>query len=294
MKERQEVLIRPVRREDTPDALEITRHIWDGDDYVPQVWQEWLQDPRGCLLVAEIQGRVVGFVKLSESTPEDWWLQGLRVHPDFEGQGIASRLHDALLGYWLENGRGALRLSTHFERYQVHHLCERTGFRKIGEYTYFQAPALNDAAPDFRALTPDLADDALVYAQNSPLKELVGVYMDLGWEWMPPRLAKVTAAVQRNQAFWWQSRQGLLLFNQETEEDEQGPIPYIELVACQPEELVDLLLDYRRLAGERGYARAGMSLPLGPKLLQKLTAAGFERAWDGSVYLFEKSAQENN
>ncbi len=36
-------------------------HSWEeADDYVPQVWDEWLADPGGKLLAAEVDGRVVG------------------------------------------------------------------------------------------------------------------------------------------------------------------------------------------------------------------------------------------
>lgn len=293
MTTRLDVIIRPARQEDTPDMLELTSHIWDGEDYVPQAWADWLQDPRGCLLAAEYNGRMVGFARLAETTPEDWWMAGLRVHPEFEGHGIASQLNDAILAHWQEHGRGTVRLSTHFERYQVHHMCERTGFTRTGEYTYFQAPALTDiieeaSAPDFQPVAPEQVDEALVFAQNSPIQALTLRLMDLGWEWLPPRREKVAESSQRAQAYWWRGRQGLLLMNVETEVNEQGPIPYIEFIACPENGLVEMLLNYRRLAGGRGYANAGWSPPLHTGLLPYLTSAGFERKWDGSVYLFEK------
>jgi predicted N-acetyltransferase YhbS len=294
MKTQLEVLIRPARQEDTPDMIEVTNRIWDGQDYIPQVWAEWLEDARGCLLVAEYEGRVVGLAKLTEITPEDWWMQGLRVHPEFQGHGIASKLNDAVLDYWQEHGRGAVRLSTHIERYPVHHMCERTGFVKAGEYSYFQAPAVNDLAneddqPDFQTVTPEQAGEALTYAENSPIRALTLDYMDLGWEWLPPRLEKITANIARGQIYWWRERQGLLLMNVEAETDERGPIPYLEYIACRAELFVDMLLDYRRLAGQHGYANAGWSPPLHTGLLPYLTSAGFERKWDGAIYLFEKS-----
>ncbi len=293
MKNQLEVVIRAARPEDTPDVMELTSHIWDGEDYVPQVWADWLQDAHGCLLAAEYEGRVVGLAKLSESTPEDWWMQGLRVHPEFEGHGIASRLNNAILHFWQEHGRGAVRLSTHVDRFPVHHMCERTGFIKVGEYTYFQAPAFNDCAakdcgPDFQDVSLEEAPQALTYAQNSPIGALTLGYMDLGWEWLPPRLEKLEKMTLLGQALWWRGRQGLLLMNVETEVDDRGPIPYIEYIACQEDLLGEMLIDYRRLAGQRGYANAGWSPPLHTGLLPYLESAGFERKWDGAVYLFEK------
>jgi ribosomal protein S18 acetylase RimI-like enzyme len=293
-KARLPVALRPARPQDTPDVLELTSHIWDGDDYVPEVWQEWLEDPLGLLLVAEYQQRIVGLARLSETTPDDWWMQGLRVHPDFEGQGIASRLNDALLDYWLLHGRGALRLTTYFENYRVQHMCQRWGFEKVGQYSYFQAPALrdpalSDTAVDFIPVTPAEASEALAFSQTNLLHELALTYMDLGWEWLPPRLVKILAAIQRGQALWWQDRQGLLLFHTDVEEDAQKqPVPCIAWLACQLQRLPDLLLDFRRLAGQRGFANAGWSASMQEPLLTVLAEAGFERKWDGSVYLYEK------
>jgi hypothetical protein len=31
------------------DVIEFCKGIWDGEDYVPSVWEDWLQDPNGLL-----------------------------------------------------------------------------------------------------------------------------------------------------------------------------------------------------------------------------------------------------
>jgi hypothetical protein len=113
--------------------------------------------------------------------------------------------------------------------------------------------------------------------------------MDLGWEWLPPRLSKFEAIIRHGQAFWWRSRQGLLLLHEDIEEDDQkNPVPCIAWITCQPDHLVNLLLDFRRLAGQGGFANAGWSASMQEPLLTVLAAAGFERKWVGSVYLYEK------
>jgi len=43
---------------------------------------------------------VIGLSKLSRLSEQDWWLQGLRVHPEFEGRGVASQLNEALMQVW--------------------------------------------------------------------------------------------------------------------------------------------------------------------------------------------------
>jgi GNAT superfamily N-acetyltransferase len=286
---RLEVLIRPARLEDTPQVLEMVSHIWEGEDYVAEVWDEWLNDPYGCLLAAEYENRVVGIAKLSRSSPQDWWMQGLRVHPDFGGRGIASQLHEAILDFWSANCQGAVRLATSAKRLPVHHLCERTGFQKVGEYTYYQAGSLTGASLEFEPVTPDQASEAFAYTLGSPIISLTSRYIDLGWEWLPPRLEVLQDIIQHQKACWYKNRQGLLAYREDIEEDENGTIPTIMIVASPEEELKNLLLDYRHMAGQGGYQHAGYTAPVNPELQFVLESAGFERAWDGSVYLFEKT-----
>jgi len=106
------VVCRPARESDTKGVLELTRLIWDGGDYIPSIWKEWLQDKEGRLTVAEWEGRVIGLGKLTRLSPEDWWLEGLRTHPDFEGRGIATQVFYDLLAAWNNEERGKIRLAT--------------------------------------------------------------------------------------------------------------------------------------------------------------------------------------
>jgi hypothetical protein len=46
------LVCRPALPKDTPDVIELTRTIWGGEDYVPVVWAEWLEDYEGTLAVA--------------------------------------------------------------------------------------------------------------------------------------------------------------------------------------------------------------------------------------------------
>ena len=93
---------RPALPKDTPQVLELSGHIWEGHHYIPSVWEDWLGDAHGLLCVVEYGKRMAGFGKLTRLSASQWWLEGLRVHPDFEGRGIASHIHDYLLQYWLQ------------------------------------------------------------------------------------------------------------------------------------------------------------------------------------------------
>lgn len=287
----QRVVCRPALPKDTPDVMELTSTIWEGQDYVPKVWQEWLADSHGLLAVAEYGGRVVGLIKLSRMNTDEWWLEGLRVHPQYEGRRIASQLHDYIMDIWQRNFRGALRLATASHRLAVHHLCERTGFQKLAELTSFAATTKtpgNDhlAENGFTTLEMEDIPKALEFLHADLLFQMNGAMMDLGWQWVKPSQKYLQEAIERQHAWWWR-HQGLLLVT-EDRNDQGELLPIIQLAACPMETLKDFLLEYRWLAGRLGYNKAGWVASLNPELQPYLEQAGFKRDWELSIFLYER------
>lgn len=276
---------------DTPDVMALTRDIWDGNDYVPLVWEEWLADPHGILAVAESGGHVVGLVKLSWKGYDEWWLQGLRVHPQHQGEGIASHMHNYVLDYWQRNLGGVLRLATSSERFPVHHLCQRTGFSKAGEYRLYVAPALNDQPHAFCPVQAGVAEDVLDRARGYPIWSISHGLIYLDWYWGETTIKRLEDTIRNGQAYWWSgerhSAKGLL-FTAIDDDDEQGEHPYVQLLGCEIGDLPEMLVDYRRLAGEAGFQRAEWLAPDQEIILPALEQAGYLSEWESTLYLFEK------
>lgn len=269
--------------------LSLTARIWEGHDYLPQVWDDWLLDSAGRLVAARLDGRLVGIGKLTRLALGQWWFEGLRVHPDYEGRGIASHMHEYLLASWQDVGSGVLRLATSAKRLPIHHLCYRTGFGKVAEVTSYRAPVLDDPVHGFTQLPEANWDQVQPMLANSPTVSLAGRLWDLGWEWAAPRQAFLEQAVGRGLAFGWRSGRGLLVLRiDEDEDDPLSPLPWVQILACGLDDLPDLLLDYRRLALALGYSQACWMAGLNPEIQFRLEAAGFERTWDSSLYIFEK------
>jgi GNAT superfamily N-acetyltransferase len=281
------LICRPAKESDTAEVLELTRTIWEGHDYVPQVWAEWLADPDGQLAVAEWQGRVVGLGKLTRISESDWWMEGLRTHPELEGRGIAARLHEHLLGLWLESGSGTLRLATASFRLAVQHLCERTGFDKIGEFTEYGAPALEGETHRLQPLPTDEVDEALETTLRSESLAFSGGLIDLGWRWATPSSVLLKQAAEKGKAWWWRGRQGVLAMTDDTDDDGQIS-PLIELLACANADISALAEDCRRLAKSQGYEQIHWAAPLNPDLHPLLEAGGFRREWDAAVFIYAK------
>jgi GNAT superfamily N-acetyltransferase len=290
---RLKVHCRPARQEDTADVLDLTRRIWDGEDYIPYVWQDWLADPQGRLAVAEHEGRVLGLGKLTRLSNEDWWLEGLRVHPEYQGHGIASQLNEYLVEYWLEHGSGTVRLTTSSARLPVHHLCERLSFEKIGEYTPFVAPALEEKSDPahLKRVTEAEVPEGIAFALHSQTLALSFGLMDLGWQWAPPKEAYLLKTVKSGNAWWWRGREGLLAIYID-EYEMQVNMPILQLVACSLKKLAECLEDYRRLADWLGYAKAVWFPPLISEMAPILEQAGFQRDWEHAMVLYARRHAE--
>ena len=280
------IVCRPALPKDTPEVMELTRTIWDGHDYLPLVWADWLVDYEGLLAVAECGGKVVGTGKLTRLSDRDWWLEGLRVHTKYQGKGIASRLNDYLLEVWLRSGGGTVRLATSSVRLPVHHLCERSGFTRISEFSAFVAPVIAETTDNFNLVAASEISEALAYAINNQSQGWSAGLMDLGWQWANPRESFLVEAVRKGQAWWWQRRRGLLLIWEDKEDQETRPA--ISLAACPLEDVASLLLDFRRIAWKGGYQQAIWNAPLHPELLPALSESGFQRDWDESMYIYAR------
>lgn len=281
-----ELVCRAALPMDTTQIFELSRHIWNGHDYIPFVWQDWLADAEGFLAVAEYGNRLAGMGKLTRLEEDDWWLEGLRVHPDFEGRGFATHIHRYLMGRWRALGRGVVRLATASKRIAVHRICDKLGFYKIAEFAAFEKRTeINERTTAFRVVQPDELETAFAFALGSHLLPLCFNLIDLGWQWTNPRLVYLKRYITAAQAYWWRDDKGLVCVD-EDEEDELRSL-VIRWVACAPQDLCELLVDFAQLAAAKGYEKAAWIAPLQPPIVRSLEKAGYQGAWEFSLYIFE-------
>lgn len=276
------VTIRPALPRDKADVAEFTKFIWDGHDYVGEAFPEWLADPQGILLAAEYAGRCVGCAKVTRIAPGQWWLEGFRVDPQFQGWKIGSRLDAACNAWWDAHGDGTLRLLTSSRRVKVHHLSEERGFRKLGEALYLEAEPLDEPSDAFAAMKPEEADEAAAFCLRAAPGRLMGV----GWKFAAPNPVSLREAAEAGLAFWWRGRTGFL--SAWADDDERGDRLTVGLEACAGGSRVELLKDFRRLASARGMIAAGWMSQEDEESSRALEEAGYKRDWDDSGFLYER------
>lgn len=288
--EMNQIVCRPALPMDTEQVMELCSHIWEGHDYIPRVWNEWLADPDGLLGVAVMDGRVAGVFKLTKFQDMEWYMEGLRVHPDFREKGVASHIHNYVVDTWRKMGSGVIRLVTHSENVKVHHMCEQSGFKRIAEFIPYRAPSLQGVKNDFTPVKIEEAQEALDFVQSSATHAMSAGLVNLEWVYANPQIKHLRQVINHQQAWWWRNGAGFLSFW--VDEEDELSLVGVQLVGCSLGDLADLLHDYRILANDLGHESANWVAPNQPDVIMSMDKAGFERDWDKSLYIYELKSSE--
>jgi len=284
------VTIRPTLPSDRAEVFEFCKTIWDGQDYVPEVFDEWLADPRGQMFSAVYAGRAVGLTRLVETAPGQWWLEGFRVDPQLQGQKIGSRLHRYAIDWWQEHGSGVLRLWTNTWRVKVHHLCEQDGFVRTLQRAPYNAPPL--APRDSTHLTPLAESDfaaAIDFALRPEFAPRERGMLDAWWQSITPDQSALRWLVDNSAgcAFWWREREGLVCT---WHAEEHGQlISMVGLLSCAETDIPAILTELRQHPSQSGYEIISWRAPVRPDLDAMLQAAGFIRDDGDAVFQYEKT-----
>lgn len=128
--------LRPMTPADKPAMLAIASRTWEGGDYLPFVFDDWIADNDGEFVAALLEGRVVGSGKLTFLTPHDAWLEGLRKDPDVTEGGLAETVNRYFLRRLAGRvGLRSVRFSTSAFNERSIAVSERLGFLRRHSFT---------------------------------------------------------------------------------------------------------------------------------------------------------------
>jgi hypothetical protein len=126
---------RPARPEDKQRMLEITARTWgEHGDYIPEVWDRWLADPKGELTVAEMDGVVVALAKITWQAEGQWWLEGWRVDAERRLTGVGQAMNTYQLELIKRWGGGSVRYATGIGNDGSHRIAEQAGFKVLARF----------------------------------------------------------------------------------------------------------------------------------------------------------------
>jgi len=184
--------VRRARPSDREAILEMSKAIWGGTDYLPLVWDEWLNDAKGVLLTATYRGRPVGVSKISVLAPGEIWLEGLRLHPDLQGRGLVREINRVAFREALKLQPKTIRYSTGVGNAASRHLGEIRGFWQVARARWMWGST--DAHAGRRVRRAGLAEIDQVWSivESSECRRLTSGLMATGWRFrtLDRRLAR--------------------------------------------------------------------------------------------------------
>ncbi len=135
--------IRKILASDRKRVFEISKDIWEGSDYIPQIFDEWLNDQDGLFLGAFYQNELIGFQKLSFLSKGNAWLEGLRKDQKTSLRGVGQALNSYFMDYLAhQEGIKSIRCASYFDNLASLRLIEKFGYRRVLTRSYkFLDPA---------------------------------------------------------------------------------------------------------------------------------------------------------
>jgi GNAT superfamily N-acetyltransferase len=132
------ITIRAAVQGDKNEILSFCTHTFTWGDYIEQVWDLWIQDGDGKMLVAEADGRKAGLSHVSQCpNSASIWLEGVRVHPMFRRLKIATALIEEMQRYGIGHGATEALAIVSQENRSSQQMMERSGFSAVSEWSYY-------------------------------------------------------------------------------------------------------------------------------------------------------------
>ncbi len=245
------IQIRAGRLDDLDALAQFTRKTFHWGDYISEAWPHWVESSHGELLVAELHGALVGTVHVGYLGAREAWLEGVRVHPAFRHQQIATTLIQDAHRRAKQRRCRVMRLETFANNLRAQRLFEKLGYRRAVQYARYRARAIKDDALAMRAAKrADAAHCWEIWTtarrgrRAHPLTRA-----PFGWLWWEFSLPRLRAALRANKV--WLSADGRAFMVLGRDQELQ-----ILALAGTPRGIQELLHGARQLAKRQEMTRA--------------------------------------
>jgi GNAT superfamily N-acetyltransferase len=206
--------VRPTQPSDRDAVFAFCAHIWEGHDYVPSVWDEWLNDSQGIFLTALQDGVPVAVARAYFPAPDEAWLEGMRVDPEHRSAGIATALFEVQVEESRRRGARVARLMTVGDNFPVHRMCAKLGFdlvlrlrRRMRPFEVGPAPA---ALRQLGGADLSLVQELLSRPARVPtfLQVTQGLYSLVGGIWIAWNEERLREHLARGEVWTWAGNRG--------------------------------------------------------------------------------------
>jgi len=266
--------------------MDFIKDVWDGHDYIPRVWDDWLKDRKARMFVILADGKQVGMNRVRFLEDGSAWFEGARVHPKFRGMGLATALGERSMAVASEKGAGVFRLTSGTWNKEAHRQIARMGFRESSKISVYSPPDGMKLSPQSgvrRAKYSDLP--AVVKAIRMSREFTIG--SGVMWDTFSAKaLTRKVVARLVGDGEVYLTEGGLAI----VVEGGEGPVNWrqIGFLTGEKRGTVRLVRHLFGLKGRRKVEERFVYVPQGSRVIGALRGAGLKR--DFSLILFERKA----
>ncbi len=274
---------RPIQPADKDRINAFTFNTWgdNEDDYIKDVFDDWLADPCGEFTAAVLAGEVVGIAKLTDMGDDEWWFEGLRIDPAYRRQGIASEFNRYHIDLAKRLGGKVIRYMTGGGNVGSRAIGARAGFAHIITYAAYLAAASHEFSLPSLLTVDDLP--ALTQRIDSPLmRHLHGVYRD-AWAAKTLTEAELRRVVEAQLVYGLKDERGHVTawallrseeYDDDSEDSEQRRLR-VDHYDGEMSAVTELAIQMRALAALRHRSEVSAGICDYPPLVQALVEAGY-------------------
>ncbi|MGM0509976.1 MAG: GNAT family N-acetyltransferase [Thermoplasmatota archaeon] len=128
------LILEGVKYSDKEEIEELTKGIWEGHDYVPKVFDKWVEE--GGFYKGILDGKIIAIDKYTWLEDGVIWLEGLRVHPEYQGMGYGREMLDRFMDIVDSLDPKKEKFMTATTKDEVKHMAEEGGFHLVQSYYY--------------------------------------------------------------------------------------------------------------------------------------------------------------
>ena len=271
------VRIRPVCPHDKAAILAFCQHSFEDEaDYIPYVWDIWVAEPAGHILVAELEGCPIGMTRLVEFSKTEGWWEGLRVDRDYRKRGIGHSLFKAVIEKAKVLGLNTLRTCVGDKNNLMQSFVRHRGWVPQGDYAVYKANAINEPPTSLRLLQPKDFDPVWTALPQLNMTVHQPLFVPQGAKWQS--LNKSTLARLLDKGWVWgvfKDKTVESLFIRSRMENPVGNL-WIGWVGSSLTGLPATMRDMQCLAHQEGFNAVAGFIPQLPPLLETMQNLGYQ------------------
>jgi len=175
------ITLRKGNLKDKSEISELCKNIWNGKDYLPVVWNDWINNSNSSFIIADLENEIVAVYHVYNFNSEIW-LESLRVKEQYRHQGIANYLIKDLITTVQSKQIDNIRLTTSIENTKSISLFKNLNFNESHycQYMYIDYNDIEELSTlsDVKILN-DYDEISSIFEHMDTTKK----YIPIWWRW---------------------------------------------------------------------------------------------------------------